>query len=279
MDTKTHACIVIPVTFRPYAETGEFACFGVIVYCKETGFFDFKLGHASDRVGGRIRGFFKELDPKLVREAIRCAHQDIGRVAGAFGTPDLFLDGDRALKQLILPREDIIRYAPPFAILTPDPKAEVQKQYERIVMRGFVDREGYYILKMQQRVRNYLQAGGIKFTKDAPFSFPNGYAFTMPFKVGEETGCKVIKPLNFVMQTAQEIIDHGNKWHYRFMLLHDEKGLDAHRIFVSARLPDASSPLYHAAEDAFGPIRQQVLSVVEDDLAGEERSVLDFIRN
>lgn len=28
-------CTVVPVAYRPYVETAEFACFGVLLYCEE----------------------------------------------------------------------------------------------------------------------------------------------------------------------------------------------------------------------------------------------------
>lgn len=239
MNASPHPCLVIPITFRPYAETGEFACFGVLVHCPETGYVGYRIGEKDRRVTERINNFFKEIGRDIFPMTLKSAKRDLEQVVKA--PFDLF-DRNRAralLENLIRPRENLIRYGEPMAVMSSDPAAEVDRQYALLVERGFVDQEGRYENEVRRRVKKYLTERHIPFSQ---FSFrsPDNYVFNLPITFEAKNGMKAIKALNLVGTSVTDTIDNGFKWIFRFRRLL-ENGFKKDNLLVPVNLT-VSSP-------------------------------------
>lgn len=266
-------CTIVPVAYRPYVETAEFACFGVVLYCEEKQKLLYRLATAGS-VAKRIHAFFSEIDKKIFRDVVKCAQNDIKY------TNELLWDlnpqvRETAFANLIRPREGFLRYGEPMSVMTDDVEKELNRQYEHIVERGFVDREGYYEREMRNRVKRYLDEKKIKH-RVQEFCFDGDYKFQVPFAIGEEDSMRVIKPLNFIMKTPVDTTDHWIKWDYRFKQLRN-RGLGKERLFATVRLPAQDDKVYGAAMRAFEELQRYANVVTENDLDNEKKMVLRFI--
>lgn len=266
-------CTVVPVAYRPYVETAEFACFGVVLYCEEKHKLLYRLASAGG-VAKRIHSFFCEIDKRIFRDVVKCAQNDIQY------TNELLWDMNPQIRQtafanLIRPREGFVHYCEPMSVMTDDIEQELSRQFEHIVERDFVDREGYYEREMRNRIKRYLDDQQIKH-RVHEFNCDDDYKFQVPFAIGEDQDMRVIKPLNFIMKTPAETKDHWLKWGYRFQQLRN-KGIDQARLFVTVRLPQQGERVYGAAMRAFDELQTYAKVVTENDLDNEREMVIKFI--
>ncbi len=125
--SEFHNCAVVAVTLRPSPISQENAYLGVVVRCAETGYFGYKLVQDDASAIERIVNFFPRYGRQNLMRAVKWAAHDI----------DFAIEGERngraAFANLIRPRENVIRYAPPFVVATDDPVAELARQYEMLV--------------------------------------------------------------------------------------------------------------------------------------------------
>ena len=269
-------CTIVPVAYRPYVETAEFACFGIVLYCEEKQKIFCRLANTGG-VARRIHSFFCEIDKKIFRDVVKCVQNDVNY------TNELLCNLDPVVRQtafanLIRPREGAVRYCEPMSVMTDNVEQELNRQYEQIVERGFVDREGYYEREMRSRVKRYLDEQNIKH-RTHEFWFENDYKFQVPFFVGEENDVmRVIKPLNLIMKSSVDTIDHWNKWKHRFGLLYT-KGLVKSNLLVTIRLPTQDNRVYGAAMKVYDELSQYVNVVTEDDLDLERETIIKFIQD
>jgi len=120
-------CAVVTVCLRPTPVSPESACFGVIVKCDGVGFSGYKLAQGDERAIERIAGFFTRYGRDNVMRAMEWAAHDI----------DFAIEGEKegraTFKNLIRPRENVIRYGSPFVVATDNPESELERQYENLV--------------------------------------------------------------------------------------------------------------------------------------------------
>ena len=125
--SELHNCAVVAVGLRPSPVSQENACIGVIVKCMDTGFFGYRLVQNDENAIRRIVGFFPRYGQQNLMRALEWASHDI----------EFAMEGERkgraAFANLIRPRENVIRYTPPFVVVTDDPAAELSRQYEMLV--------------------------------------------------------------------------------------------------------------------------------------------------
>ena len=132
---ERYNCAVVTVCLRPSPVSPETACFGVIVKCDDNGFFDYRLAQGDERATGRIVGFFPRYGRDNLMRAMDWAAHDI----------DFAIEGERSgrasFRNLIRPRENVIRYGAPFVVATDDPSSELDRQYENLVILPCIPRE------------------------------------------------------------------------------------------------------------------------------------------
>jgi len=72
-----HACQYAIVHFLPYIETGEFANIGVVLFCQEKCFFDFRL---LQKGRSRITHFFDKLEPEIFIQGKKLFEKELIRI-------------------------------------------------------------------------------------------------------------------------------------------------------------------------------------------------------
>ena len=274
MNAQLHPCLVIPITFRPYVETGEFACFGVLVHCPETGYVGYRIGEKDRRVTERINNFFKEIGRDIFRMTVKSAKLDLEQVVNA---PSSLFDYQQAktlLENLIRPRENLIRYGAPIAVMTENPAVEVDRQYALLVQRGFVDRAGIYENDVRTRVKKYLAERRIQF-RQFSFRAPNNYVFNLPIAFDGRNGTKAIKALNLVGNSVTETFDNGLKWLYRFEQLL-QNGFKKDNLLVPVNLVENNPENRKAVIDVYGRLTKIVPTVDSSDFNQEHESLVRF---
>ena len=132
-----HVCIVVPVYIRPMSIVEVQACLGVLLRCPETDCCAYRLATDDEGVKERVLGFFPKLRRETLEQVLAWAAHDIEF------TFDRERKGDKAaFHNLIRPRENIVRYGKPQALLSSDPHGELDGLYLRAVGgRGAVNAE------------------------------------------------------------------------------------------------------------------------------------------
>ena len=274
MTTRLYPCLVIPITFRPYAETGEFACFGVLLHCPEQRYTNYRLGERDRRITDRINNFFREIGRDIFKMTIKSAKRDLDQLVNAQSDLFSYKDVDELFKNLIRPRENLIRYGQPMAVMTDNPAAELDRQYSLLVERGFVDHAGHYETAVRERVKRYLAERHIGF-RQYPVRAPNNYVFHLPIVFdakNAKNGKKVVKALNLAGATVTETFDNGMKWHYRFDQL-GNAGFGQGDIFVPVNLA-STDPAVHAAALEVASDLAPLVSLVDSENPDMEHEAL-----
>lgn len=133
------ACRYAVVQFAPYRETGEFANAGVVLLCPTTGYFGYRLQTQRTQ---RIADFFDELPPEVYVRAIRAigaelesVSQEIASTPPSAGRSDVLR---HIFDRLTHPREAMVRFGTPRAVMTANPAAELAQQFSHCVERSFI---------------------------------------------------------------------------------------------------------------------------------------------
>lgn len=122
-------CEVVPVYVRPQSMVDEQACFGVIVRCPSANFYGYRLAQGDEAAIARIVSFFPRYGRAGLEKAMAWAAQDIEYTFGKERN-----EGDKgAFANLIRPRENVVRYGAPQAVVASDPAAELDDLYRRSV--------------------------------------------------------------------------------------------------------------------------------------------------
>ena len=269
-------CNFATLRFRPFPETEEFACFGVVMLCANTKQFDYRIGSEAK---GRISHFFGELDDSVFRDTLKHIHEvlegiknriEIINAGGDFfegGTPDGLFDN------LIRPRENIVKFSPPYTVVCDDPQAELQRQYENIVCRAFVVRDEYAEHVMRVRVRACLDALRIPYKQKYALEY-GSIRFAVPFFLHDNEN-RAIKPLNLAQKTPVEIFDLAAKWGNRLALMHEE--FTPSRILMPIRMPDPTKhELFDTANEALGKLGHAATLFTVTDEEQEKATIRRF---
>lgn len=133
---KKYACRYALVQFVPYSEAGEFANVGVVLICPEPGYFNFQL---QTRKSARVTAFFDKLKPAVYLTAIKVIQGELARigeaVANAPSAESRASYRRELFSGLVHPREAIVRFGTPRAVLTDSPKHELKRLFDHYVAR------------------------------------------------------------------------------------------------------------------------------------------------
>jgi len=190
------------IQFQPYAETGEFANIGIVLFAPRARRLLFKL--LDPRQHGRITQFFEPLDGKLFTHVHHALLAELARLADCPDAADI--------EELTRPREDIIRYSQK-RVLFADTEAFAQTVdglFEHYVQRSFAHEEGYEE-RLRKRVHALLKDWGLdRHFHDKTIGDAH-YPVRFPF-VGDGEVRGVIKPIHFQHAKPAQLIDHGLAW-------------------------------------------------------------------
>lgn len=270
---KLVACRYAVVQFAPYRETGEFANAGVVLMCPETGYFGFKL---QTRRTKRITDFFDELPRSFYVRAVKAMEDELQRVAGvvahAPGTGRAeYLR--QVFESLIHPREALVRFSMPRAVMTADPAAELARQFENYVERAFATPE-YVEKAMEKRIKHMLD--GLQLA--APFA-PHRVgddAFYANFPLVQQQGgvlTKIIKPFRLNQDEPVDIYEHGDAWLKKIERLRSRNSLPEAVLFAVKAPPQGDAKRNAAFEEICSDLLKLEVQTVNEDA---ERQIADF---
>lgn len=267
------ACRYAVVQFAPYRETGEFANAGVVLMCPETGFFGFKL---QTRRAKRITDFFDELPRSFYFRAVKVMEDELQRVASVVANATSTGRADhlrQVFDNLIHPREAMVRFSAPRAVMTADPTVELARQFEHCVERAFATPE-YMEKAIEKRIKHLLDSLQLA----APFAplRVGDDAFYANFPLVQQQGdtlTKIIKPFRLNQDEPVDIYKHGDAWLQKVKRLRNRNLLPDDVLFA-VKAPPLTDTKRHAA---FEEIRNDLLNLevqtVDEDA---EREITAF---
>lgn len=273
-------CNYCIVRFLPYPESGEFVNVGVVVHSPETGFFDFRLERRKFR---RIANFFPELKRDFYRDGMSACFDEMNRIRTEIG-----VSGEHAgqmvfepalsavlFRELVRPRESIIRYSEPGTILSPEPEVVLNELFAYYVERMFAQESDYQEEVMRKRVLNMLQTHRILGRFKQAYRVGNEeYNFRLPFVRESRIGVieKAIKPLNLAQADSTRIYDHGELWVNRIKRL---KKMDAapREMLFTVNEPPSGTRKHGAFMEVCGELKHQGAKVLR---ATEELAIVEF---
>ena len=237
------------IHFRPYAETGEFACVGMVIYSRTANYLNcrFADNHQLKRLRKRIQGFFPELDDEILKNTIRYVKTELMHLDGLLRRGDMFYPADWLIEDFLRPRENVICFGPASVVMCSDPLKELNAQFERIVMRGFLDVEGTYIHEMKTSIQHSLDRANIKYSQDYLVKAPYNYDIKIPFVSAENACAWALKPLDLKKNKAREVVDRLLTWKYDAKII--AESMSGIRILCPIRYAEQGTDAYDAAND------------------------------
>jgi len=216
---KLEICNYALVRFLPYPEAGEFVNVGVVVHSPTSGFFDYRM--MPTNATKRVRGFFPELELNLYKEALKNCEAELTRmrqeigIAGAAAEQMAFDPrgvGLGLFRELIRPRETVIRFSGAGTARTEQPVTLLRELFLRYVRRMFAPKE-YQESMMQERVSKTLkQHQLITLFREGKVG-NDEYHVRFPFIHRSVSGVfSVIKPINLGQEDSTRIYEHGEMW-------------------------------------------------------------------
>lgn len=254
------ACLYTIVHFAPFVETGEFANVGIVIMAPNQRFFGFKL---MGRRHSRVTQFFEQLDGKVFRETVSALREELERAKvllkqHGFDRRLKHNDVDfakRMFSEIVRPRETVIKFSEPRAVLADNVGAKLEELYGHYVERDFVTRE-YQETVLERGLRKWLfQAqAGERFTRSEVGN--EDYHVVFPFvETRNEHPVKAIKPLHLAHPQPSKILDHGGQWLFRVKTL-QRKSLLPDEVLFAVSGPEEEGPRGKACAEICGELTE-----------------------
>ena len=277
------ACNYAVVRFLPYPEAGEFVNIGVVLHSPATGFFDYQLLDAKRT--SRVHGFFPELQKEHYRDGLKHCAQELKRMRGEVGIAGKTAQqttmnpavGIALFRELIRPRETVIRFSNAGTALADEPEELLHELFQRYVLRMFARETEYQEEIMQRRVTNTLRQHRL-ITRFPQTQVGNeDFHVTFPFVFEPRIGlfARAIKPLNLAHDQSTKIIEHGEMWLTRIRRLRRINKAPQEMLFPVHRPARMEKRRHAACEEICAELQKlDVLIAAEND----ESAVLKFAR-
>lgn len=272
-------CNYAVVRFLPYRETGEFVNVGVVLFCREPGFFDVMLETQRHR---RVTDFFPELDRELFTVGRQTFDQELRRVKQMLGADDRKLDDEARLgifQELVRPRESIFRFSEVGTVLTDDPARKLADLFDRFVNRQFAKTREYQETVMVRRLTEVLRAHQlIRHYRTNQKVGNDEFHVLMPIvseaRNDRGVALRAIKPLDLDRDEPTKIYDHGDAWIKRIERLRQVNQLPEGMLFT-IREATTNNKLIKACQQ----IREELTRLdVRVLTSGDDNGVLEFAR-
>jgi hypothetical protein len=259
-------CNYAPIRFLPYRETGEFVNVGVVVFCPEIDWFDYRLEMRKKR---RAHGFFPELDKGILCNSLDALDIELAckRTAN-----ELQIFGNRLsaveaaartqwFKGLIQRREALLHFGDPGVLLAKDPRDTIKELFGDLVHRQFAHPKEYQEILMRRRLADLLKEWDFPYEKDKAVGDAE-FHVKMPFVyIEKDTPVKVLKPFDLDKPDTNEIYNHGDAWVAKLQRLSDRQQLPKDVIFA-VKFPDKSKRRV-AADLICGALAELKVRIVE----------------
>lgn len=267
------ACRYAIVQFMPFVETGEFANVGIVLACPRSGFFGFQL---LTRKHKRITDFFDELEARVYTESVKAFGQELERIrAFLLAQPESNKTEliRETFEHLVHPREAMLRFGEPRAVLVDAPAPAVDELFRHYVEREFATPQ--YVEKIIERRLNTLLKGlhlPAPFREERVGNDEIHATFPLVQKQGD-VAVKIIKPFQLDHEQPNNIYDHGDRWVQKITRMRRRNLLPDRMLFAVAAPPENEAKRYAAFSEICGELRAQSIVVTA---ANEETNIADF---
>lgn len=215
-----YPCQYSIVRFAPFAETGEFANVGLVLFVPTLGQLYYRLAPGRFK---RVSQFFDQLEAglfpnalRLLREELDRLTQDLPRIRGQDLSKQIFADFVRR-------QTGFVHFSEMRVILAEDPEATTEKLYQYYVGRSFntreyreteLQREFKAIFKQFELERYYREANIDAGLVQVPMPFVH-------FEADGTTPKAAIKPLAFDQKHLNKQVEHADIWYSRALHMLD----------------------------------------------------------
>ena len=260
------------IRLLPQPDAGEFANIGVVMVCPETGFFGFRLMKKQRRV----TQFFEEITRDLLFKLRKELDVELKHIQNFAATRHANTELVQVMKDLVKPRETLVRYAPLRALMTDDPAADLGKLFERYVQRDLNIAPEYHEMVLTRLVKRTLATEKLADAFVTEDVGTEDFHIRLPF-VHERGGVTIaaIKPLDLTQDDPTKIYNHGDVWlgHIRRLkTLH----LQPEGLLIAAEGPAADdAKRFRAYNDIVHELRQLDVTVVD---RADAHGIVDFAR-
>ena len=265
---KKIPCVYAIVRFTPFVETGEFANVGIILMAPVQRHFAFKL---MIQKHSRVTHFFEQLDAQVFKATMKHLRNELERVAGVlrqhgFDKRYKFNDLELArnlFAEIVRPRETVIKFSEPRALLADDPAGVLDELYGHYVERSFVTPESGEAI-LERGLRKWLFQACLTERFGRVEIGDEDYHVAFPFvEQRDHRPFKVIKPLHLAHEQPTKIIEHGGQWLMRIKQLR-KRGMLPEQVLFAVQGP--------ATDDA----RERAYEDIVDDLEKEQVTVMPY---
>jgi hypothetical protein len=270
----TYACQYAIVRFLPYVETGEFANVGVVMYCVQSGLFQYKL---LDRVR-RITAFFEELDVGVYRRARTEFATELSRISHIFN--DKYVTGNpsaaKALfAELTRPREAMLRFDKVRVVMAEDPVEQFQKLFDHYIGRNFATK-AYQEQLIEKQVRQALRAADLSVQYKEKVLGNHAYHARFPFvRMEGDKATSAIKPLHLGQDDPTQIFDHGWEWVGKLRKLRSEDLLPPAVLFAIQGPGEQSKERAQAFQEIVQELGKQQVQIIDHERTAD---IVQFAR-
>jgi len=234
-----YACQYAIIRFMPFVETGEFANIGIVLMCPETRYFGFKL---LARVR-RITAFFDQLETRIYREARKDLNGELVRIQRYLA--DETANDEKTMrfifKEVIRPREVMLRYDAPRTVLTDAPEKKLDQLFAYYIERDFVTPD-YIERRLETQLRNVLASAAIRDQYEEVRVEAGPFSARFPFAHRDSNGTvvKAIKPLHLAHADPAAAYEHGWTWVGKLRQLSISGALPK-GVLLTTKLPDSAN--------------------------------------
>jgi len=263
---KKTPCLYAIVRFTPFVETGEFANVGIILMAPAQCHFAFRL---MIQKHSRVTHFFEQLDAQVFKATMKHLRDELERVVGVlrqhgFDKRYKFNDVEfvRSLfAEIVRPREAVIKFSTPRALLADDLTAALNDLYAHYVERSFVTRE-YHENVLERGLRKWLFEARLAERFEHIKIGDDDYHVAFPFvEQRDHQPLKAIKPLHLAHEQPTKIIEHGGQWLMRIKQLR-KRGLLPEQVLFAVQGPTTNDARERAYEDIVGDIQMEQVTVM-----------------
>ena len=272
-------CNYAVVRFLPYRETGEFVNVGVVLFCREMGFFDVAFETVKRK---RVTDFFPEINKFTFINGRQSFYEELLRIKQLMNTEDRSLnaeDRECIFRELVRTRESIFRFGETGTVLAEDPSEKLKELFGRYVNRQFAASHEYEETVMAKRVTEVLRTNELIHHYRLNQRVGNEeFHVLLPIvsNICNDRGIarRAIKPLDLDRDEPTKIYEHGDMWIKRIERLRHVNQLPEGMLFT---LRDATidEKCIKACRDIRTELSQQDVQVLNFN---DENGMLEFAR-
>ena len=273
---KPTVCNYAVIRFLPYRKTGEFANVGVVVFCPQEGYFDFRVAKEHWR---RVHGFFPELERGLYAKALAAVTDELTALREHLGGEARPMPQEKSSmgeiwQELLRIREGVVHLAMPGLETAESPAHALDDLFADFVKRNFAQSREYQEAVMRRSLARTLQRWDMRHLYHEERVGDDRFHVTMPFVLaGETRPLQAIKPLDLDRSESTDIYQHGDRWLGIVRRLRKANQAPDSLIFP-VRLPRRTAQL-DAAQDIIRELEELDASAVPMDEQDRLRQLLE----